>query len=176
MSNPHYQYDDVADYGSKSPKTALTTRVVTLISLAVSIAVLAAHDETLDNGYVLTYKDFRSYMYMFYVAIIGIIYTLLQIPFAIYYMRTKRHLISSFSFLKFQFYADMIISFVLTTGAGSAFGSTMDLKKYFDLGNADSKFQDYLSMGYIPAAFLLVGCIATLISSVHSSFGLSKSG
>lgn len=61
MSNPHYQYNDVGAYGSKSPITALTTRFVTLISLAVSIAVLVAYDEKLDNGYVLTYKDFRSY-------------------------------------------------------------------------------------------------------------------
>ncbi|KAI3453217.1 hypothetical protein Pfo_009880 [Paulownia fortunei] len=170
MSDP--QYDGGADYGSKFPVTTLTARVVTLASLIVSVAVLKTNNVTFDNGYVLTYKDFRSYKYMFYVTVFGIGYTLLQIPFAIYYVRKKKHLINSFGFLKFDFYADKIMAFLLATGAGAAFGATLDMKKY--TGDSNSKIQDFLTMVYIPAAFLLVGCLASGISSVHSSLALTK--
>ncbi|KAG8382652.1 hypothetical protein BUALT_Bualt05G0099600 [Buddleja alternifolia] len=168
------KYDDrtQAEYSSKFPVTRLTARVITLASLIVSLAVLKTNDVTFDNGYVLTYKDFRSYKYMFYVMIIGIIYTLLQIPFAIYYMKTKKHLINHYGFLKFEFYADKLVTLFLATGAGAAFGATLDMKKY--VLDSESKVQDYLTMVYIPAAFLVVGCIGCGISSVHSSLALTN--
>ncbi|KAI3453216.1 hypothetical protein Pfo_009879 [Paulownia fortunei] len=170
MSHP--EYNEEGEYGSKFPVTTLTARVVTMASLIVSVAVLKTNDATLDDGYVLSYKDFRSYKYMFYVMVIGIGYTLLQIPFAIYYMWKKKHLINSFGFLQFDFYADKIMALLLATGVGAAFGATLDMKKYTD--DSESKIQDFLTMAYIPAAFLLVGCLASGISSVHSSLALIK--
>lgn len=47
---------------------------------------------------------------MFYITIFGICYTLLQLPFSIYYMRKKKHLINNFAYLKFDFYADKVPS------------------------------------------------------------------
>ncbi|KAK4423341.1 hypothetical protein Salat_1916900 [Sesamum alatum] len=165
------QYDDEGVHvGSKFPVTALTARLVTLVSLIVSIGVLKTNDTTFDNGYVLTYNDFRSYKYMFYVSIFGIGYTLLQIPFAVYYMRKKKHLIKSYAFLTFNFYADKAMIVLLATSAGAAFGATMDIKKY--AGDRIPKLQDFLTVVYVPTTFLLVGCIACAVSSVHSSLHL----
>ncbi|KAL8053116.1 hypothetical protein ABFS82_05G052100 [Erythranthe guttata] len=175
MSHINSQYDDVGSdkYGTKFPKTSLTARVVTLVSLIVSAAVLKTNTVSFDDVTFLSYKTFHSYKYTFYVTIFGIVYTLLQLPSAIYYMKQKTHLISSFGYLKFNFYADKIVVFLLATGAGAAFGLTMDLKKLDSNGN-DSKVQDFLTIAYIPSAFLLVGGIAAGISSVHSSLALTK--
>ncbi|PIM97388.1 hypothetical protein CDL12_23106 [Handroanthus impetiginosus] len=174
MSHPGlYNDNGVSGYGSKFPITTLIARAGTLASLIVSVAVLKTNDVTLDNRYVVTYNDFRSYKYMFFVTLIGIGYTLLQIPFAMYYMRTKKHLINHLGFLKFEFYADKIMAFVLTTGAGAGFGATVDMKKY-KYTSDDNKIQDFLTTSYVPAAFLLLGSFASGISSVHSSLALTK--
>ncbi|KAL3835283.1 hypothetical protein ACJIZ3_010019 [Penstemon smallii] len=166
------QYDDETS-GHGSSVRALTARVGTLGSLIVSIALLKTTDVTLDNVQLLTYKDFHSYKYMFYAMLIGLAYTVLQVPFAIYYMRRKKHMINNFSFLKFVFYADKVMVFVLATGVGAAFGATMDLKKVrWEVDN--SRLQDFFTMIYVSAAFLLVGCLTSGISSVHSSLALSK--
>lgn len=37
--------------------------------------------------------------YMFYVMAIGLVYIVVQIPFAAYYMKTKKHLINNIVFL-----------------------------------------------------------------------------
>lgn len=60
------QYDDGAgsEYGSKFPITSVTARIVTLVSLIVTIAVIKINHLTYDNGYVRTYKDFRSYRFV----------------------------------------------------------------------------------------------------------------
>ncbi|KAL0326794.1 UNVERIFIED_CONTAM: hypothetical protein Sangu_1757400 [Sesamum angustifolium] len=59
------EYDDDKgsgdDVGPKFPVTALTARILTLLSLIVSVVVLKTNDQSFDNGFVLTYKDFRSY-------------------------------------------------------------------------------------------------------------------
>ncbi|KAL2233239.1 UNVERIFIED_CONTAM: CASP-like protein PIMP1 [Sesamum indicum] len=171
------EYDDKGSgdgvgVGSKFPVTALTARLLTLLSLIISVVVLKTNDKSFDNGYVLTYKDFRSYKYMFYVTVFGIGYTLLQIPFALYFMLKKKHLITSYGFLKFNFYADKAMTVLLATGAGAAFGATMDIKKY--AGDRIPKLQDFLTVIYVPTTFLLVGCIACAISSVHSSLHLPR--
>lgn len=46
--------------------------------------------------------------YAFWVALIGLAYTVLQIPMAMHYMMRKKHLINSYGFLKFDFYADKV--------------------------------------------------------------------
>lgn len=66
------------------------------------------------------------------------------------------------------------MGFLLATAAGAAFGATMDLKSNFIRWDEESKTEDFLTMAYIPSAFLLLGGIATGISSVHSSLALTK--
>ncbi|KAL0296536.1 UNVERIFIED_CONTAM: CASP-like protein 4D1 [Sesamum radiatum] len=175
MAHPdhHHQYDidEGRGYGSKFPVTVLGARVITLVSLIVSAVVLDTNTVTIDD-YRVSYHDFRSYKFMFYVTIIGIGYSVLQIPFAAYYMRKRKHLLPNSAFLHLSFYADKLMIVLLGLSAGAAFGATMDIKKY--LGDNLPKLQDFLTVVYIPSAFLLVGCIACGLSSVHSSFALPR--
>lgn len=69
-----------------------------------------------------------------------------------------------------------MVAFLLATGAGAAFGATIDFKKLENSAgdNADSDAQNFLTIAYIPAALILIGGIATGISSVHSSLALTK--
>ncbi|PIN22615.1 hypothetical protein CDL12_04671 [Handroanthus impetiginosus] len=179
-----YDHDNgVSGYGSKFPVTRLAARVVTLASLVVSIAVLKTNDVTIAvvdmttgvKGYAhLTYNYFHSYKYMFSVTLIGIGYTLLQIPFAIYYMRTKRHLINNLAFLKFEFYADMIMTFVLATGVGAGLGASLDLKKINYDKSESHKIHGFLTKSYVSAVFFLFGSFASGISAVLSSLAVTK--
>ncbi|XP_011070713.1 CASP-like protein 4D1 [Sesamum indicum] len=171
MAHPDHQYDEGGGYGSKFPVTVLGARVLTLVSLIVSVVLLETNTVTVD-GYHVSYHDFRSYKFMFYVTIIGIAYTVLQIPFAAYYMRKRKHLIPNSAFLHLCFYLDKLMMVLLGLGAGAAFGATMDIKKY--VGDNIPKLQDFLTVVYIPSTFLLVGCIACGVSSVHSSFLLPR--
>ncbi|XP_047965864.1 CASP-like protein PIMP1 [Salvia hispanica] len=176
MSYPQPQdynngHGESEEKGSRFAITTLSARIAAMISFIVAIAVFQTNDAKInDTGYVYTYKDFRSYKYGFWVALIGLGYTVLQVPFSIHYMMRKKHLINSYAFLKFDFYADKVAALVVTTAAGAVFGATMDMKKYA----WRDEVQSFLSVSYIAAAFLLVGSIACWISSLHSSLALSN--
>ncbi|KAG6396797.1 hypothetical protein SASPL_142954 [Salvia splendens] len=98
-------------------------------------------------------------------------------------MMRKKHLINSYAFLKFDFYADKVAALLVATATGAVFGTTGDMKKIrlvfvttVDMTKIqrDNELERFLSVSYIAAAFLLVGSIACWISSVHSSLALSK--
>ncbi|XP_042020466.1 CASP-like protein PIMP1 isoform X1 [Salvia splendens] len=173
MSYPQpqdYNNGESEEKGSRFAITTLSARIGAMISFIVAIAVFQTNDAKIDTGYVYTYKDFRSYKYGFWVALIGFGYTVLQVPFSIHYMMRKKHLINSYAFLKFDLYADKVVALVVTTAAGAVFGATMDMKKYAWRDEVES----FLSVSYIAAAFLLAGSIACWISSLHSSLALSN--
>ncbi|KAL1568674.1 CASP-like protein PIMP1 [Salvia divinorum] len=174
MSYPQpqdYNHGESEEKGSRFAITTLSARVAAMISLIVAIAVFQTNDAKIHTGYVYTYKDFRSYEYGFWVALIGLGYTVLQVPFSIHYMMRKKHLVNSYAFLKFDFYADKVAALVVTTAAGAVFGTTMDMKKNVEWMD---EVESFLSVAYIAAAFLLVGSLACWISSVHSSLALSN--
>lgn len=50
---------------------------------------------------------------MFAVMVAGIIYNTFHIPFAVYYLIAKKHLIKHKSFHNFQFYGDKVSKFNL---------------------------------------------------------------
>ncbi|XP_047964607.1 CASP-like protein 4D1 [Salvia hispanica] len=173
MSYPQAQdhnNGESAEKGSRFAITKLSARIAAMISFIVAIAVFQTNDAKIDTGYVYTYKFFRSYKYGFWVALIGLGYTVLQVPFSIHYMMRKKHLINSYAFLKFDFYVDKVVALVVTTAAGAVFGTTMDVKRCIWKAQVES----FLSVSYIAATFLLVGSIACWISSVHSSIALSN--
>ncbi|KAL8520758.1 hypothetical protein ACS0TY_011345 [Phlomoides rotata] len=171
------EYDDgykEESRGTKFPVTTLTARVVAAVSLIVSAVIVRTNHVTLSNGYVFNYNDLRSFKYIFFVTLFGIGYTLLQLPFAIYYMKTKKHLINNYRFLEIDFYADKVVAFVLATGVGAAFGVTVDMKRLWGLSDDADKIQDFYTMAYIPAVFLLVASISCLVSTIHSSLTLTR--
>ncbi|KAA8529896.1 hypothetical protein F0562_034500 [Nyssa sinensis] len=73
-----------------------------------------------------------------------------------------------------------VVSFILATGVGAAFGATVDLKRRLDSsGNHSehkSKFDDFFNVAYISAGFLLIGFFSSGVSSVISSLSLAKKG
>ena len=63
---------------------------------------------------------------------------------------------------------EQVISYILATGTGAAFGATIDLKEASGVG---SKFFD---KGSAAATFILFAFLFTAVSSVFSSLALSK--
>uniref|UniRef100_J3N8Y9 CASP-like protein n=1 Tax=Oryza brachyantha TaxID=4533 RepID=J3N8Y9_ORYBR len=72
---------------ASSSRTALLSavlalRLLTLALLAASLAVIAADKFAVDDDHKFTFKDVYAYRYVLAVAVVGCVYTLIQIPFA----------------------------------------------------------------------------------------------
>nr|XP_009604861.1 CASP-like protein PIMP1 [Nicotiana tomentosiformis] len=139
----------------------------------VVAAMLQTSAVTLKDGDKLNYDHYRSYSYTLFAVIAGVVYSILHIPFAIYFLITKKRLISHKVFRVIEFYCDKIILCLLATGAAAMLGATMDLLR-IRYENDNSKKHDFLNLMFIPPAFLLAGFVGSGISSVLSSFSLHK--
>ncbi|CAN4113889.1 unnamed protein product [Withania somnifera] len=170
---PQYNFNEKPP-SSKLPLITLAARLITIACVVVSIIVLKSNKVNLNNGGKLDYDYYNSYRYMFGVMVAGIIYNTLHIPFAVYFLITKKHLISHNSFHHFEFYGDKITFGILATAAGAALGATVDLQKVVYTEN-NSKIHDFLGLMYIPDAFLVAAFVSSGISSVLSSLSLHKS-
>nr|GEY08023.1 splicing factor SF3a60 homolog [Tanacetum cinerariifolium] len=60
------------------------------------------------GGEKKTWKDLKTYRYVFATALIGAVYTLILIPFAIYYAYTQKSLVRHWLLSEFVFYADKV--------------------------------------------------------------------
>ncbi|GMP92766.1 hypothetical protein CsSME_00042854 [Camellia sinensis var. sinensis] len=92
---------------SKRPKITVVARIVTLISLVISLAIMRSNRPTL-GVYFIDYKKIGSYEYMLVSIIVGIAYNLLQTPFAAYYAIRGKRIINNTKFLLFEFYGDKV--------------------------------------------------------------------
>ncbi|KAH0724140.1 hypothetical protein KY285_000005 [Solanum tuberosum] len=108
---PQYNFNEKPPSSSKLPLIILVAR---------------SNKVTLDNGAILEYDYYNSYRYMFAIMVAGIIYNTLHIPFAVYYLVAKKHLIKHKSFHNFQFYGDKITFGIIATAAGASLGATID--------------------------------------------------
>ncbi|KAL3347117.1 hypothetical protein AABB24_021007 [Solanum stoloniferum] len=171
---PQYNFNEKPPSSSKLPLIILVARLITIVCIVVSIIVLRSNKVTLDNRVKLEYDYYNSYRYMFAVMVAGIIYNTLYIPFAVYYLIAKKHLIKHKSFHNFQFYGDKITFGIIATAAGASLGATVDLQKVVYTEN-NSKIDDFLGLMYIPNAFLVAAFVSSGISSVLSSLSLHKS-
>ncbi|XP_027183180.1 CASP-like protein 4D1 [Coffea eugenioides] len=169
------RYDGYSEpRSSKVPIFSLAARVATFASLVVTVVILQTNKVTLNTGFRLTYSSlFHSYRYMFYVSILGLVYTVMQIPLAVYYLRARKRLIERYSLLYIDFYGDKIMSLLLGAGVGAAFGATRDLNKAYEESNVP-KIHDFFDLSYVAAVFILIGCLGSAISSIFSSLALSK--
>ncbi|GKE19319.1 hypothetical protein Tco_1426896, partial [Tanacetum coccineum] len=136
--------------------------------------------------------------YVIATALIGAVYTLILIPFAIYYAYTQKSLIRHRLLSEFVFYADKLISYILATGVGAGFAASMELKavvdevvvliafiflaekKTVDLGFSLDEFHDrirkYLDRGIIATVLLTLGFACMAVTSILSSLSRSRSG
>ncbi|KAL3500041.1 hypothetical protein ACH5RR_039134 [Cinchona calisaya] len=173
MSQLRYDGYDPQPRSSKVPIITLAARVATFASLVVTVVILQMNKLTLNNGYRVTYNNpFHSYRYMFYISILGMAYSLIQIPFAVYYLRAKKRLIESHYLLHVDFYGDKIMSLLLGAGVGAAFGATRDLNK--GVKWSEPKINDFFDLSYVAALFIFIGCLGCTISSIFSSLALSE--
>nr|GMD26539.1 CASP-like protein 4D1 [Ipomoea batatas] len=133
---------------SKLGLLLLASRVATLASLLVSIVILRSNKKTYD----------------------GCVYSLLQIPFALYFFLRGELLIRYTGFVKFEFYADKVTVVLLATAVGATFGATTDMDDHV---RNDSEWEhtlhDFWRLMYLPASFLLVGFATSIISAIFSS-------
>ncbi|XAR64502.1 hypothetical protein NMG60_11024874 [Bertholletia excelsa] len=170
----------------------LVIRVTILLSLIISLVIMVSNSATLVGLYgesTVRYKNVNSYRYMVTSAVLGMIYSLLQIPVATQRVTGGKTLPNSARLLQFDFYGDKVLLSLLATGVGAAFGATVDLKKNFDalddlleqFGSASlsqwrTKLDNFFNVAYLSTGFLLVAFLTSIVSSTLSSPALSKKG
>ncbi|KAL7180991.1 hypothetical protein ACSBR1_039951 [Camellia fascicularis] len=125
---------------SKCPKITVLSRIVTLISLVISLGIMRSNRPIWVGGsavYFIDYKKIGSYQYMLFSIIVGLAYNLLQTPFAAYYAIRGKRIINNTKFLLFEFYGDKVshpfnLSFVYESsncgGAPSSFATRCQCK------------------------------------------------
>ncbi|XP_055818322.1 uncharacterized protein LOC129887299 [Solanum dulcamara] len=160
---------------NKIPLIVVIATVVTLASLLISSFVVYNNEVSYLND-VINYKVFDTYGFVFGVMITGICYTILLIPFVGYYLIAKKQLIDHNMFHLFQLIGDKVMFGLLATAAGASLGATVELQKVtFIEGTAGAKMHSYFALMYVPNAFLVVGLVSSLISSILSSLNFNKS-
>uniref|UniRef100_A0A7N0U4X2 CASP-like protein n=1 Tax=Kalanchoe fedtschenkoi TaxID=63787 RepID=A0A7N0U4X2_KALFE len=162
----------------------LVFRVIALLALAAAVALMVTNHQNSDEGRV-SFKDLYAYRYVVASGVVGFTYTLLQLPFAVFYVATGNRMIQNGLLPEFDFYGDKVMSWFLATAVGAGFAVTYELKKLLggfldSIGASDeekSKLDEFLNRGYISTCVLAVGflCLATLsvISSLNRSPALS---
>ncbi|KAL8166814.1 hypothetical protein V2J09_008313 [Rumex salicifolius] len=136
----------------------LVLRSLTLVFLLIGLVVLAVDSVLLINGTTLHAGDVISYRYTISVAVIGILYTLVQIGFGIARLimgAQKGKIMRTLS------------SYLLGTGAAAGFGASIDVKQVLDLG-------DFLNKGNSACSLVFMAFVFTIASSIISSYGLPK--
>ncbi|CDO98631.1 unnamed protein product [Coffea canephora] len=170
--------------------SVLVLRVITLLALAASVVLLVLNNCKLSDGAKIFFADLHAYWYAVAVAGVGFIYTLIQLPFAVYHVSTEKRWIRNGCLPEFDFYGDKVISFLLASGVGVGFGVTFELKRYFDVvsvvavalgANAAevdeerSKASHFLDRENIATGILLVGFVTMAITSILTSIMKSAS-
>ncbi|PIN12348.1 hypothetical protein CDL12_15048 [Handroanthus impetiginosus] len=157
------------------PIVMLIVRVLTFISLIVSVIIIVTNTatSTVDTSFgtinvKIKFNAFYAYRYMLATGVIGMAYTLLQTAFTIFYVTTGNRF-GGDGLAFFEFYGDMVFSHMLATGAGAGFGLTVDLNR-----TSDSETNSFLNKANAAASLLLIGFIFSAISSVFSSLSLRK--
>ncbi|KAM7463359.1 hypothetical protein LguiA_031480 [Lonicera macranthoides] len=158
--------------------TPLGARILTLVSLIVSIVIMKTNNISFkDGGLELTvdYNYVHTYRYAVFSMVAGFAYTLVQIPFAIYYLKTGKRLINHRLFSYLEFYGDKLSAFLLATAVGAVFGVTSELKRGADRlqGDDQSKYDNFLNLGYISGGFLLIAFVGSAVTAIKSSLALS---
>ncbi|KAF9623422.1 hypothetical protein IFM89_003006 [Coptis chinensis] len=145
---------------TKSAIATLVLRILTLALIAASIALLATNKFTVD-GTKTTFKDVQAYKYVISAALLGFLYTLFQIPFAIYHVATEKRVIRNECLPEFDFYADQIVAYILATAVGAGFAVTFEFKKLVK----EIMGEKFLDKGNIATGVLFLGflCVAAQV-------------
>ncbi|KAL5762972.1 hypothetical protein ACOSP7_019236 [Xanthoceras sorbifolium] len=126
-----------------------------------------------------TFKDIIAYRYVIATAAAGFVYTIIQIPFAIYHAIKEKRLFRNQFLPEFDFYADKMVAFLLATGVGAGFAITFELKKFVrdflssleNLGvdEGDFPINKFLDKANMAIGLLFLGFLCMAILSIFSS-------
>ncbi|XP_061957323.1 CASP-like protein 4D1 [Populus nigra] len=170
--------------------STLVLRIFTLLALVACVVLFITNtfrDAVFDDGSKVTFKDLTTYRFVLSTAVIGATYTLLQLPFALYYALTEKRLIKVDILRELDLYGDKIIAFLLASGVGAGFAVSVEIKSLLnDLFDAfaiagfqdteDSKalYDKFLNKGIIATSALAFGFVCMALVSVLSSVNRSK--
>ncbi|CAN0902177.1 CASP-like protein 4D1 [Linum grandiflorum] len=131
------------------------------------------------NTTKLTFKDLITFKYLLGVAVVVVVYTIVQIPFSIHHLATGKRLAC---FPEFDFYADQIVSYLLATAVGAGFLVCAELKTNLNkmlksleesntqgLGDSKEKYDRFINHGFLASALVLFAFICMAVVSVLSS-------
>ncbi|BAU02640.1 hypothetical protein LR48_Vigan10g041900 [Vigna angularis] len=152
----------------------LALRIVALATSAASMALLVTNTYKFQDGAEVKYQDFYSYSLVVAIAAISCAYSIVQLPFAVYYAIRHMRLINNGFLPKFDLYADQVISMCLGGAIGGGFALSVELKKFIeDSVEASDDFKGtynkLLIRGFISSAFLLVTFLSMAVLSFISS-------
>ncbi|XP_040998226.1 CASP-like protein 4D1 [Juglans microcarpa x Juglans regia] len=154
--------------------SSLILRILTLASIIASIVLLVTDKAILEGVQFGSFKDLITYRYVLSIASISGAYTVLQLPFAVYYTSTGKRLIHNGYLPEFDFFGDKMISLLLATAVGAGFAVSIEIKRI--PGNA---FKNFYTRGNVATGVLLIGTVCMVLVSVLSSINYrthSKSG
>ncbi|XP_077230038.1 CASP-like protein 4D1 [Tasmannia lanceolata] len=172
--------------------TVLLLRLFTFLFLAVSIILITTDTITIMSlidlhKIKIHFNDIYAFRFVLSAGVIGCAYTLVQIPFAIYFLSMGKRIVGNQGLLQFDFYGDKIILVLLAGGVGAGFGASVDFKRITDsfitgLAETDlayltqplSKFDKYFTMADVSTIFLLLGLLCMVVLSVLSSIALAN--
>ncbi|XP_009777608.1 CASP-like protein 4D1 [Nicotiana tabacum] len=156
-------------------------RILTLASCAAALALIVTNNFKLD-GDKTKFSDIKGFRYVLAAAAGGVLYSLIQLPFALYYAVKEKRLIKGDFLPMFDFYGDKVIAFFLASGVGVGFGVSIELKKFIDqlvdsfellgvdgLEEFQDKSQKFLDRGIIASGILLVGFTTMAILTIFTS-------
>ncbi|KAK4436789.1 CASP-like protein 4D1 [Sesamum alatum] len=155
-------------------KTVLFLRVFSLLALAASVVLMGLNNFTDFDGFKIRFFDLIAYRYVFAAGAIGFLYTLIQIPFALYNVVTEKRWIRNGFLQQFDFYGDKTMAFLLASGVGVGFGVSFEFKRLSG-DDLSSKSKKFLDMGNISTGLLLVGFVSMALLSIISSNRRSSS-
>ncbi|KAH0703282.1 CASP-like protein 4D1 [Solanum tuberosum] len=146
--------------------TILALRILTLLLCAASLALIVL---TMLRGSIKSeFRGIKSYRYVLGAAAGGILYSLIQLPFAMYHAVKEKRLIRRKFLPIFDFYGDKVIAFLLASGVGLGFGVSFEFK--------DIKRGETIERGYITSGLLLAGFITMAILTILTSMNRKARG
>nr|XP_009622609.1 CASP-like protein 4D1 isoform X2 [Nicotiana tomentosiformis] len=92
-------------------------RILTLASCTAALALIVTNNFKLD-GDKTKFSDIKGFRYVLAAAAGGVLYSLIQLPFALYHAVKEKRLIKGDFLPMFEFYGDKVIAFFLASGVG----------------------------------------------------------
>ncbi|KAJ4826052.1 hypothetical protein Tsubulata_039489 [Turnera subulata] len=170
--------------------STLLLRILTLLACVgcmVAFIINTFRDPLFNNGSKATFKDLKTYRFVFSTAAIRAAYSLLQLPPALYLVSTGKRLIRKEWWPELDFYGDEVISLILAMGVGAGFAVSFEVKRLFnnlfgafagagvqETEAANSAYNNFFDKGIIATAILFLGFVCLAGLSVLSSFNRTK--